>query len=240
MKDNFLAPFGFSDKEFNVYRTLVTRGPLIMGDIIDESGLHRPDAYKTVESLINKKAVHKVIVKGKKLYTAESPNTLKKVFEEVGEKVISKLGELEEMYTLPHLETRMSHYQGKKGITAMFSDLIDSQKKGDIFYRYTSEKDTEETNKLLPKDYRAIRDKKGLERFVITHGDVAKGKQNRLERATKVIPKGEVTFKHDCIQLIYANKVSFINLSKLQGVIIEDENLASFQREIFKMLYKRL
>lgn len=240
MKDNFLAPFGFGDKEFSVYYLLVTRGPLIMGEIVTESGLHRPDAYKTIDALSSRKAVRMVLTKGKKLYIAESPHTLKKIFEETGERIVSKLEELEEMYSLPHLETKVSHYQGKKGITAMFSDLVESQKKGDIFYRYTSEKNTEETDKLLPKDYRMIRDKKHLERFVIAHGDTVLVKKKRLERAMKVVPKGEALFKHDCIQLIYANKVSFMNLSKLQGVVIEDENIASFQREVFKMLYKRL
>jgi len=240
MNNNFLADFGFNNKEFVIYYTLVTRGPLTISEILENSSLHRPYAYKTVESLIRKKIVTVKQVKVKKVYIAEPPSKIKEMLEDRKEKASVALQQLEELYTSPHLETTVTHHQGRLGVTAMFRDLVVSQKKGDIFYRYTSEKNTNEANKLLPKDYRAIRDKKALERFVIAHSDVVAGKQKRLERAMKIVPKGEANFKHDCIQLIYGNKVSFINLGKLQGVIIEDENIASFQREIFKLLYKRL
>lgn len=240
MKDNFLASFGFSDKEYAIYYLLVTRGPLTISNIVDSSSLHRPYAYKTVLSLIKKGFIEQSSEKAKKVYVALAPSKVKIIIENRKEEVSHNLDELEELYVSPHIETKVTHYQGKKGVTAMFSDLVHSQKKGDIFYRYTSEKDTEKANTFLPKDYRLIRDKKGLERFVIAHADIANIKQKRLERAMKVIPKGEVSFKHDCIQLIYANKISFINLGKLQGILIEDENMASFQREIFKLLYKRL
>ena len=240
MKDNFLHHFGFSDREFLVYTLLVTRGPLTMTDIVSVSGLHRPYAYKTIMMLIDQKVVSQVASKAKKLYVALSPSIVKQVLEERQEKVAEKLTLLEEVYVAPHLETAVTHYQGKKGIMAIFSDLVNSQKKGDVFYRYTSEQDTEFANTFLPKDYRLIRDKKGLERFVISSVTAAETKQKRLERATKVIPKNESHFNQDCIQLIYSNKVAFINLAKVQGVIIEDQNLASFQKEIFKLLYKRL
>lgn len=240
MKDNFLAPFGFNDKEYALYYLLVTHGPQAMSDIVSKSSLHRPYAYKTVESLIEKGLVHVTKVKGKKLYVGEHPSTIQTLLEEKKEKVNKELEALTELYVAPHLETVVKTFQGKSGITAMFADLVNSQKKGDIFYRYTSEKDTEYANTFLPKDYRAIRDKKGLERFVIASSSVASVKSKRLERAMKIIPTGEAAFKHDCIQLIYGNKISFMNLTKVQGVIIEDENIASFQREIFKLLYKRL
>jgi sugar-specific transcriptional regulator TrmB len=240
MKDNFLTSYGWNDSEFLVYQTLVTRGPLTMSDIVVISSLHRPYAYKTVESLMKKKAVHLSPVKHKKLYAAESPQKIKQLLEEEKEKASEKLDALEELYVSPHLKTIITHFQGKKGLTDMFADLVKSQKKGDIFYRYTSEKDTDYTNTLLPKDYRAIRDKKQLERFVISTLDIAAGKEKRLERATKIIPKNETSFNQDCIQLIYGNKVAFMDIAQLQGVVIENKNLAQFQKEIFKLLYKRL
>lgn len=240
MNTNFLADFGFTDKEFAIYHLLVTRGPLTVSEIVENSSLHRPYAYKTVELLLRRNVITIKNTKRKKCYVAEHPSKIRELIDNKKEKVLNALDQLEELYVSPHLETTITHYQGKSGITAMFRDLVVSQRKGDVFYRYTSEKNTEETNKFLPKDYRSIRDKKGLERFVISHADVAIGKQKRLERAMKVVPKGEAQFKHDCIELIYGNKISFMNLGKLQGVIIEDENIASFQREIFKLLYKRL
>ncbi len=211
-----------------------------MSDIVSTSGLHRPYAYKTITMLLEKGVVTLVASKSKKLYVAVSPNKVKLLLEEKQEKAREQLAILEESYVAPHLDTVITTFQGKKGVTSIFSDLVHSQKKGDVFYRYTSEKDTDHVNTFLPKDYRVIRDQKGLERFVISSIEATSSKKKRLERATKSIPKNESTFNQDCIQLIYANKVAFINLAKVQGVIIEDENLASFQREIFKLLYKRL
>lgn len=240
MKDNFLASFGFNDREFLIYHTLVTRGPLTMSDIVATSSLHRPYAYKTIEALITKKVIHLSTIKNKKLYVAESPEKVKQILELSKENADTELDALSEFYVSPHLETTVMHFQGKKGLTEVFADLVHSQKKGDVFYRYTSEKDTEYANTFLPKDYRAIRDKKALERFVISTLAVASTKQKRLERATKIVPKNEATFSQDCIQLIYGNKVAFIDIAQLQGVIIENKNLAQFQKEIFKLLYKRL
>lgn len=240
MKDNFLSSFGFSDREFLIYTLLVTRGPLTMSEIVTVSKLHRPYTYKTVALLLEKQAVSSSIVKKRKVYSALSPHTLKRFLQEKQEVVSKKLDDLEESYIAPHLETTVTHYQGKKGVTAIFSDLVHSQKKGDIFYRYTSESDTEYVDTFLPKDYRIIRDKKALERFVISSIAGTKTKQKHLEKSCKVVPVNESRFSQNCIQLLYADKVAFINISKLQGVIIEDENIASFQREIFKLLYKRL
>lgn len=240
MKDNFLASFGISDREFLIYHTLVTRGPLSMSDIVTSTSLHRPYAYKTIELLVTKRIVRIGKEKNKKVYIAESPSNLKALLENEKEKAGEKLDALEELYVSPHLETVITHFQGKKGLTGMFADLVHSLKKGDIFYRYTSEQDTEYVNTFLPKDYRAIRDKKQLERFVISTLEVASGKQKRLERATKIIPKNEAVFNQDCIQLIYGNKVAFMDIAQLQGVVIENKNLAQFQREIFKLLYKKL
>jgi sugar-specific transcriptional regulator TrmB len=239
-KNNFLAVFGFNDKEYELYYLLVTYGPLTISDIVNKTNLHRPYAYKTVQSLIEKEAVHQALHKSKKVYIATSPTKLKAILEDKKEKSMQALDTLEELYVSPHIETSVKHYQGRAGVTAIFRDLVTSQKKGDIFYRYTSEKDTEYTDTFLPKEYRAIRDKKGLERFVISTLDIASKKQKRLERATKVIPKNEALFNQDCIQLIYGDKIAFIDIAQIQGVIIENKNLAQFQKEIFKMLYKRI
>jgi hypothetical protein len=49
----------------------------------------------------------------------------------------------------------------------VFSDIINSLEAGDVFYRVSSERDVDLANKYLPKNYREIRDKKQLERYVI-------------------------------------------------------------------------
>ena len=240
MNYNFLTFLGLNDKESEVYILLVKCGPISISDIVSRTKLHRPYAYRTIGSLLEKGLVTRGSSGSKKVFIPLSPEALKKRAQKIYEETHTSIDLLSEEYNAPHLETVIKTVQGKSGITSIFSDLVESLKKGDIFYRYTSETDTEYVNKFLPKDYRAIRDKKQLERFVISNWSSALNKQKRLERATKVIPKNESSFNQDCIQLIYGNKVAFIDINQLQGVIIENKNLAQFQREIFKLLYKRI
>ena len=82
MNNNFLSEFGFSDKEYDIYHLLVTRGPLSIADIVVHSNLHRPYAYKTIDKLVQKKVVTLKEVKSKKLYVAEHPSKLREVLED--------------------------------------------------------------------------------------------------------------------------------------------------------------
>jgi hypothetical protein len=42
------------------------------------------------------------------------------------------------------------------------------------------------------------------------------------------------------IQLVYGSRVTMIDLTKEEVMIIENKRLADFQKSIFKVLYKRL
>lgn len=240
MKYNFLDLLGLSQKENDVYMLLITYGPLTIADIVSRSTLHRPYAYKTIGALLEKKIVTEAKSGKRKVFIAENPSSLRNRLRDITENAYAEIDSLDEIYTAPHLESIVKTVQGKSGVTSVFADLVESQKKGDIFYRYTSETNYKHTETYLPKDYRIIRDQKKLERFVISNWGSAEGKQKRLERSTKIIPKNESTFNQDCIQLIYGNKIAFIDVKQTQGIIIENKNLAQFQKEIFKLLYKRL
>lgn len=240
MKYKFLEVLGLTQKEIDIYTLLISYGALTASEIVNRSNMHRPYVYKTLGLLLNKKIITQGKIGSRKVYIVEPPSTLRKRMADVIDSSYKEIDELEKIYDSPSLETIIKTVQGKTGITSIFSDLVESLKKGDVFYRYTSETDTNHVNTFLPNDYRTIRDKKQLERFVISNWVTAEVKQKRLERATKVIPKSETSFNQDCIQLIYGNKLAFIDIQQLQGVIIENKNLAQFQREIFKLLYKRL
>lgn len=62
---------------------------------------------------------------------------------------------------------KVIYQEGKKALMYVFSDIVNSLKTGDVFYRVSSEKDVSQANTYLPKNYREMRDKKQLERYVI-------------------------------------------------------------------------
>lgn len=129
---------------------------------------------------------------------------------------------------------------GPSGIRAAFDDVITHSKKGDTFFRYTSEKDLQKVNSYLANDYRLRRDKKKLERKVISNAISGSQKKSRLERFIKFIPEESEQFEQNIIELVYGERVSIIDLNTEEVVIIENKKLADFQKVIFKLLYKRL
>lgn len=236
----FATFFGLNDKEYMLYEILITYGSLNITDITKHTKLHRPYAYKTIRSLIQKQFVVEGKSGTKKVYIAEQPSKLLSLIPKKQEEIVETINNLEEKYSSPQLNISVRTFQGKRAITSIYEDLIFSLKKGDVFYRYTSEKDTKYIDSLLPTNYREVRDKKGLERLVISNSSASLNKKSRLERFIKVLPQSETQFNQNCIQLIYGNKIAFIDISNLQGVIIEDVNLAQFQKAIFKLFYKKL
>jgi hypothetical protein len=129
---------------------------------------------------------------------------------------------------------------GNTAVADLFTDVLRHSKTGETFYRYTSERDVDAVNAQLPPSYRNERDKKKLERLVISNALSAKQKKPRLERFIKFLDGNREAFDHNVIQLVYADRVSILDLSTNKGVIIENSTFAAFQKTIFKALYKRL
>ena len=139
-----------------------------------------------------------------------------------------------------YLQKEIIFLEGAQGVRAAFSDVVSHTPRGETFYRYTSEKDLEAVNRMLPKDYRTLRDAKKLERLVISNPVSGKQKRSRLERFIKFIPPNFDLFQQNIIQLIYGDRLSLIDLNTNRVVIIESKALAEFQKIIFQQLYRNL
>lgn len=111
---------------------------------------------------------------------------------------------------------------------------------GATFYRVSAENDVNISNSFLPKDYRERRDKKRLERVVISSSKAALTKLKRLERDIILIPKKYDTFEEDVTMTIYGNKVAFIDFGEENSIIIENPMIARFLEKQFKLLQQLL
>lgn len=235
-----LQKIGLTEKESLIYTALLESGPANVSEIFRRAGIHRPLIYKTLPSLIEKGLVSISPKKKQKQFIAESPEKLKNLFSKLSSDFESALPELELMHKSAGERPIVKFLQGKKGIQFMFEDLVTTLKKGDIFYRYSSAKDSAKNEKYLPANYRKIRDQKQLERFVITNEFTSKQKKPRLERAVKLVPQQYGLFDYNITQIIYGNKVAFADYNTETAIIIEDPQIAEFQKKIFKLLYDKL
>jgi hypothetical protein len=75
---------------------------------------------------------------------------------------------------------------------------------------------------------------------VITNEYLTSLKTKKLDKDVVVIPKKIDEFEDNITKLIYANKVAIIDFNTDESFIIESEVFASFERKLFKMLFKFL
>ena len=229
------------EHEANIYLTLLENGQITITELADKTSLHRTQLYRMLPFLIESGYVIQTLVGKKKYYLPASPEVVQNAFESLASQNSQNIAYLQNLYN--HLDKKLTVIYEKwaKGITGVFSDIVSSTQKGDVFYRVTSETDTDFINEnYLPKDYREKRDKKELERYVIMSGKSAKNKSPRLERDLKIVPEKIDEFDDNVLMTIYGQKVAFVDFNSETSIIIENKQIADFQKKLFQMLYKSL
>ena len=131
-------------------------------------------------------------------------------------------------------------WAGPKGITHVFTDIIETCEVGECVYRITSEKDVMKTNAYMPDDYRKIRTKKWLQLSLITSEQVAKKKNPRLDREMAIIPEKWNEFDNNISLTLYGNKMAYVDFNTESSVTIENEQMVDFQKKIFRLLFRYL
>lgn len=237
---DILRTLGLDKKAVAIYTVLLEAGPLTISTIAERAGIHRPLIYKTLPTL-REKGLVSLSPRGKqKRYVAESPERLQLLVQRLSSELDSLIPALKEKFEIKERRPLVTYLEGKRGITSVFEDLITTLKRGDVFYRYSSAKDSQKADAYLPPHYRTMRDKKQLERFVITSEGQASKKKPRLERSVKIVPVKYDLFDHNVTELIYANKVALIDYNSETAIIIKNATIADFQKRIFRLLFSKL
>lgn len=223
-----------------VYATLArAKHPMLVAHIAGTTNLARQQVYRNLADLMRFGFVTKVPVGKRTGYGAESARRIEEEFA----KTVAGVSKEAARYAKERERDTPAHvrfFKGFAGIRAVFDDVIDHVPKGDTFYRYTSERDLAATNRYLSPTYRARRDKKKLERLVISNPASGRQKASRLERFIKYIGPETAPFEQNIIQLVYGTRLAFINLNTEEAFVVEDEALALFQKVIFRQLYRKL
>lgn len=232
---------GFGKNAAGIYEALrANKKPMLVSHISKKIKVDRPEIYRNLGVLIERGFVEKVSLGKRSGYRACNPKIIDETFRQVSEHVGALTERAQEANKGESIPANLVHFSGAVGIRDVFNDAINRTPKKGTFYRYTSERNLEEVNSYLARDYRKIRDRKKLERLVISNPISSKAKRPRLERFIKSIPAESDLFDQNIIQLVYADSVAFINLNTKESYIIRDKELARFQEVIFRQLYKKL
>lgn len=237
---NLLKNIWFSDKQAIIYLTLLEIWKASIADIANNSKLHRVEIYRMLPVLIEDWFVLVSTKWKRKYYYPANPSKIEEIYLENLERNKRSIKELQTKFLSIDKKPKVTYLKWEKWITYVFSDIVNSLNTWDIFYRITSEIDTEYVDKLLPKNYREIRDKKKLERYVIMSEKAAKNKKPRLERDLVVIPEKYDEFRDNIFMTIYGSKVAYIDFTTKSSIIIENKQIAKFQEKAFKLLFNSL
>lgn len=235
-----LKKLWLGEKESAIYIDLLENGTSSITDIVERTSLHRPEVYRFLPLLQEAGFVSEVLRAKRRFFVPESPENLRQLLENLEKDIDTLLPELIDMHSRSEKHPNVKYLEGKKAITYVFSDIVNTLGKWDVFYRISAERDVDRANSYLPSDYREKRDKKQLERYVIMSEGQSTEKKPRMERELVVIPPEYDEFTDDVQMIVYGNKVAFIEYNTEASIIIENAFIAEFQKKIFKLLYKSL
>ena len=238
--DSLLRRLGLSEKESTIYLDLLENGISSITDIVERTQLHRPEVYRYLPLLRENGFVTEVQRAKRRFFVPESPENIRHLLEHLGRDVDALLPDLIGMHARTEKRPNVKYMEGCKAISYVHEDVVNTLKKGDVFYRISSERDVDRANSYLPADYRTKRDKKELERYVIMSNAGSTKKRPRLEREIVVIPPEYDEFVDDVSMTVYGNKVAFIEYNTEASIIIENAFIAQFQTKIFKLLHTSL
>lgn len=235
-----LRQLGLSKNAAVVYIALIETGASTIARIASQAGIQRPLVYKVLPELLNFGLIAKAPRGKRTYYHALSPTKLRGLHRTLDVALDTALPALEERFLASGERPRITYLEGRVGIVSVYEDIIESLPKGGVFYRYSSGTKTKKHEYYVPKDYRAKRDAKKLERYVITNKLTAAKKTSRMERAVKSIPLDAGLFSYNITQLIYGTKIAFVDYNTESAIIIDNAVIAAFQGQLFKLLYQRL
>ena len=238
--ETIFTRLGYPKHSARIYEALTKEsGAYLVTQIAKKTNLPRMTVYRVLTPICADNIVVRGISGKRITYQVAHPSVLEKLLSHETSETNRTLAKLKKSHKNV-APANIRFLFGREGITEAFDDVITHTHREGIVYRYTSEKNLSEVNAYLAPDYRKRRDAKKLERLVISNPVSGSQKQKRLERFIRYIPADVDRFDQNIIQFVYGSRVSFIDITKQEVMIIENAALATFQKVIFKQLYKKL
>ena len=232
---------GLSSFESKVYRALIKSGPALVSAIALTSRLHRPQVYAALGSLEQRGLVSRFPFRRRTQFVAESPIKINETLDQLHQETKREVAQLLTVYRQARKVPVVKFLSGIRGIRLFFSDMVESLQTGEVFFRISSrDPSTTDSRLFIPPRYRVMRDKKSLQRFVITSEKLGRIKRPNLNKLQKLIPTKEDPFVYNVAQFVYDNKAAFVDYNSQTVTIIENRHIADFCRSVFRRLFDRL
>jgi len=239
-----LEKFGLGEKRAKAYLASLELGPATAAEIAQKSGVKRATTYVEIESLMEAGLMSTYEHNKKTLFSAESPEALKRILKNQEEKLKSAENSLADilpallsMHTYAEEKPKVRFFEGKEGLLTMQEDFLKTKdKKIEAIYN------VDDYNKVFSKEeqkiYYQTRIKKKIYARVLYNR-----KAGSFEIATdkltdaRLIPSNSFLFSSDLS--IYGNKIAIASLQgKLVGVIIENKEMVNTLQSLFNLCWE--
>ncbi len=229
---------GLSEKEAQVYLTLLELNEASPGVIARRSTLKRPTVYVILESLKEKGLVGHVRRNSMLYYRVLDPHLFVEDQQRRYKQLENALPDLLSLHKRYAVNPVMTVYEGKAGIVQIMDDTLKSQT--EILCWADAQCSVLE---LLPEYYPRYIETKVKRKIWLRgifsydkHAVMLKKSGIAELREVYVIPKEKFPFANEIN--IYDNKIAIISYADKIGVIIENENIAQTQRSIFNFAFE--
>lgn len=236
-----LKKFGLSEKEAQVYCSLLELGSSPVTEISDAAGVNRSSTYVVLESLQKRGLVSVSYDKNIKTYIAAPPERLLQLAEESVKKYTEIVGSLQA--ALPELKSiyngvgpkpKFQFFEGKEGIISAYEDTLTSN---ETIRAYAS---IENMHTAIPGYFPEYYKRRAAKDIAIRsiHPDTEDARERVLhnkeeQREALLVPKDKYNFSPEVN--IYDNKIVFMSLLENFALIIESAELADVMKKIFDL-----
>ena len=239
-----LKNLGLNEKEAKVYVALLQTGKATAYSVAKHSGLKKPTTYVILEDLIDKGIVNKVPRTKTMQYAAISPGDLFSIYKSRLENAEKEaLPELKALSRGKEYKVRASYFEGMGGIKELYRRMFKAMAGKEVVGFYAHQKDTSlELQQCWQELNEEIR-KKYISRRAITtrHPSlghyIKKETQKKYHVKLKALP--EKKYNSNISVEMYKNFTQIISHRHLQGILIDNPDIAKVMKQIFELVWER-
>jgi len=235
---------GLSDKEIQIYLTLLQLGEGSVIDIARKAGLKRTTVYNMLPTLVESGLINVTVKNKRKRFFIEDVGVLQKILEDKQNILGRILPDLRTLHNIIPFKPKTTFYEGRGGFKEMVYDLFKTCKPGDEVLSFIG---SNKFHEVLPENFANEYWKERIRKKISTRvlsprfeasEDMVKTAIQQL-RKIKLIDDPDFIFQAGIE--IYGDKIALMSYKEnYMGVIIESIEITRMLRCIFNLLWKKI
>ena len=236
-----LQQYGFSEKESQIYLTLLELGSSIASSLARRTGINRSTTYSILEDLKRRGIVTEIVRNEVKYYSVINPEQLFKKWEEKYELLKAELPSLLAVTNKFNNRTRTQFFEGLEGLKQIFEEVLEAGEEMEEPYLSFVGADhmDPKVEKYIHEEFIPRRLKIKTETKAIVSKDTSQYlKYHEKKHNTLVVEKPLFNLGNEIV-VFGENKVAVLMYSteEMSGLIIESQTLHDALRSVFELVW---